>query len=290
MKRKLIHKQHKHSFPYPIKMTKTVYFLIQGQFGNNLFQYFAAEIMKKIYGYDEVKPTFHINLEFNTVIDDEKFKTIIARYMDNNTIQIDTSKDILLMGFFQRSEIFKYEREYITSLFNENNINNISNRIKIGNIVKYVSKHTIQPTKQDLTLHLRCGDFWDKEKNLSQMFHPLYLKDIIKGIKYEKLYIVANKSSESWEKEYYDQFEELNPIWINGNLGDDFDFLMKSNQLITSASTMSYMAAYLGNAENIHIPYNFHYGGSQGSGQHLADFNDKCTVHYEDSYWTPSAF
>jgi hypothetical protein len=99
---------------------------------------------------------------------------------------------------------------------------------------------------------------------------------------------VSNKAEQEWEKEYYQQFEELNPIWISGNLGDDFDFLMKSNQIITSASTMSYLAAYLGNAENIHIPYNFFYGGANGHGQHLAEFNDKCTVHYRDEYWTPS--
>ena len=53
---------------------KTVYFFIQGQFGNNLFQYFAAEIIRKLYNYDEVKPTFALNMEFNTVIDDMKFK------------------------------------------------------------------------------------------------------------------------------------------------------------------------------------------------------------------------
>ena len=53
---------------------KTVYFLVQGQFENNLFQYFAAEVIKKLYGYDEVHPTFQINLEFNTIVDDEKFK------------------------------------------------------------------------------------------------------------------------------------------------------------------------------------------------------------------------
>jgi len=269
---------------------KTVYFLIQGQFGNNLFQYFAAEIMKKIYNYDEVKPTFHINLEFNTVIDDDKFKTIITRYMANNTVEIDTSKDILLMGFFQRSEIFEYEREYIKSLFTTTNTNHISNRITIGNILKYQTKHTIQPDKNDLTVHLRCGDFWDKENNKTQIFHPDYIKDIIKGITYDKLFIVADKANHEWEKEYYSQFDELNPIWISGNLGDDFDFLMKSNQIITSASTMSWMAAYLGNAENIHIPYNFYYGGSQGNGQHLGSFNDKCTMHYEDMYWVPSAF
>ena len=49
---------------------KTVHFLVQGQFGNNFFQYLAAEIIKKIYGYDAVAPTWYINLEFITVIDD----------------------------------------------------------------------------------------------------------------------------------------------------------------------------------------------------------------------------
>jgi hypothetical protein len=266
---------------------KTVYFLVQGQFGNNLFQYFAAEIIKKIYGYDEVKPTFYINLEFNTVIEDPAFKTICARYMSGNIAQIDTSKDILMMGFFQRSEIFEWEREFVRGLFHKDNMNNISNRIKIGNIVTYQTKHTVQPTAKDLTLHLRCGDFWDHEKKQSQIFDPNYIKEIVKSIPYDKLYIVANKSEHAWEKEYYDHFEELNPIWINGNLGDDFDFLMKSNQIVTSASTMSYLAAYLGNASIIHIPYNYFYGGAQGDGQHLAEFNDKCIVHYRDEYWVP---
>jgi len=266
---------------------KTVYFLIDGPFENNLFQYFAAEIMKKIYNYDEVKPTFHINLEFNTVITDEQFKPIISRYMLGNIAEIDTSKDLLLMGFFQRSEIFEWEHAFIKSLFNENNTNNISNRIKISNIVKYQTKHVLSPSKKDVTLHLKCGDFWNKETNKTQILDPTYIKEIVRSIPHETLYIVANKAEEDWEKTYYDQFNELNPVWINGNLGDDFDFLMKSNQIITSASTLSWIAAYLGNAENIHIPYNFHYGGSQGNGQHLAGFSDKCTVHYRDEYWCP---
>ena len=116
---------------------KTVYFLIQAQFGCNLFQYFAAEIIKKLYNYDEVKPTFQINTEFNTPITDTTFKEIINAYMEDTRYDINTSKDILLMGYFQRSEIFLFERNYIRSLFSEDNMNNISNRIKISNIVKY---------------------------------------------------------------------------------------------------------------------------------------------------------
>ena len=267
---------------------KTVHFFIQGQFGNNFFQYLAAEMIKKIYGYDAVAPTWYINLEFNTVINDAAYKQIMLSHISGQQLPIDTSKDILLMGFFQRSEIMEYEREFFRGLFNESNMNNISNRIKIGNIVKYKSHHTIVPTENDLTLHLRCGDFWDHEQKKSQIFDPVALKDLIISIPHETLYIVREPPVHDWEKEYYQHFEELHPVWINGTLGDDFDFLMKSNKLITSASTMCYLAAYFGNASEIHIPYHSYHGGEEGNGQHLGAFNDKCKLYYSIDYWTPS--
>lgn len=266
---------------------KTVYFLIQGQFGNNLFQYFAAEFIRKLLNYDKVEPTFHINLEFNTIIDEQTFKEIITKHIAGEPIEFNRSKDVLMMGFFQRSEIFMKEREFFLSLFNAENTSNISNRIKIGNIVKYQTNHQNTPTENDLTLHLRCGDFWNHENNSSQIYHPDTLKDIIKTIPHDKLYIVANKAEFDWEKEYYKEFDELSPVWINGNLGDDFDFLMKSKKVITSASTMSWIAAYLGNADEIHIPYNTYYGGFEGSEQSLAEFSDKCKVYYNVNYWLP---
>lgn len=268
---------------------KTVNFLVQGQFGNNLFQYFAAEIIKKIYEYDEVKPTFHINLEFNTIIDDDKFKRIITAYLEGNRYEIDTTKDILMMGFFQRSEIFLKEREYLRSLFREDNMNNISNRIKIGNIVRYKTHHTIQPTENDLVLHLHCGDFWEHDKERSQIYHPDTLKGIIRTLHYDKLYIVANAATFDWEKEYYAQFDDLQPTWINGNLGDDFDFLLKAKKLITSASSMSWMAAYLGAATEVHIPYNSYYGGFESSAQSLAEPSETAKVYYDVAYWFPSS-
>ena len=267
---------------------KTVHFLLQGKFGDNFFQYLAAEVIKKIYGYDEVKPTFYINLEFNTVINDLTYKEIMLAHIEGNKIEIDTSKDILLMGYFQRSEIMKYDREFLKGLFHAGNTNNISNRIKIGNIVNYQSKHNVHPTEEDLTLHLPCEDLWDDEMKSSQIFDPEGLKEIISTIPHKTLYIVRNMPSLKWEKEYYSQFDSLNPVWINGNLGDDFDFLMKSSKLITSASTMSYLAAYFGNASEVHIPYHSYYGGEDGMNQHLAEFNDRCKVYRSIEYWYPT--
>jgi hypothetical protein len=272
---------------------KSVKFLVQGQFGNNLFQYFASEIIKKIYGYDEVKPTFEINLEFNTVIDDFKFKRIITAYLAGDKVEIDTSKDILLIGFFQRSEIFLKERDYLRSLFVEDNENNISNRIKISNIIKYKTKHTVEPTENDLVLHVRLAgtfqwaDFIDMENKTSQLYEPEKVKEIVRGIKYDKLYIVCNTPKADWEKEYISEFDDLNPIVITGLLGDDFDFMLKAKKLVTSASTMSWMAAFLGNADEVHIPYNKYYGGFESNSQSLAESGPNAKVYQDMRYWFP---
>jgi hypothetical protein len=272
---------------------KVVKFLVQGQFGNNLFQYFASEIIKKIYAYDEVKPTFEINLEFNTIIDDTKFKRIINAYLNGDKVEIDTSKDILMIGFFQRSEIFLKEREFIRSLFVEDNMSNISNRIKIGNIVKYQTKHTIEPTENDLVLHVRLAgsfqwaDFIDMENKTSQLYEPDRVKEIIKGITYDKLYIVCNTPKADWEKEYLSEFDELNPIIVSAGLGDDFDFMLKAKKFITSASTMSWMAAMLGNANELHIPYNTYYGGFESNSQSLAECSETAKLYKDMTYWFP---
>lgn len=272
-------------------MAPTVYFFTEGQLGNNLFQYFAAELIKKIYGYEEAKITLTINLEFNLVIDDEKFKTIITRYMEGNPVPLDTTRDILLMGFFQRSEIFEYERDYLLSLWNSDNTHYVNRNVQIKNIVNYQTKHTMEPTPRDLTLHLRLGDFattgvLTQNAPTSQIYDPAYLKALIQSIPHERLFIVHQKPKEDWEKEYEQHFDELNPIWIHGNLGDDFDFLMRSPTLITSASTLCWMAAFLGKGTSIHIPYNHAHGGKEGTGQNLDEYSLDCKVYYDVPTYT----
>lgn len=276
------------SYPERPDGKKTVYFFVQGKFGNNLFQYFAAKILCTIYQFDAVRPTFQMNLEFNHVIDDAKWMQIVRTHREGHTIELDPRKDILLIGFFQRSDVFGPLRAELKALFHAENTDHISNRIRIGNIVKYKSNHTLQLTTDDLTLHLRMGDFWDPVTERSQIFSPEDLKEIIGQIPHQRLFIVCQTPTEDWERAYVAEFNELNPTWINGNLGDDFDFMLRSSKLIVSASTMSYMAAFLGNATEVHLPYNYFYGGEEGTGQHLASFDDSvCHVHWNVRTWIP---
>lgn len=156
-----------------------VLFVAEGNIADNLFQYFAAEIVKKIYGYDEVKLTFQVDLEANMFMDNEKFKMMVARYMQGDPIPIDTTRPILLMGSFQRSEIFEYERDYVLSLFHKDNQSYVNRTVQIKNIVNYQSKLAIQPQETDLTLHIRLGD--------SPLYDPEYLTSLIKSIPHHNI-------------------------------------------------------------------------------------------------------
>jgi len=273
---------------------KTVYFyIIQGKLGDNLFQYFAAELIKKYYEYDEVKPAFETLAEPHTEIDDEKFKEIITAHIDGRKVELNTRKPIFLLGFFQRSEIFKFEREFIRSLFTLDNNSHISNRVTIANILKYQTRMDVQPTADDLTIHIQCGEFW--VKNRSQIYHPSFLKSIVSAIPHKTLYVISEPMFYDWEKDYLkdfkDEFKEYSPVFFTPTLGDSFDFLLRSTKLITSASPLAWMAGYLSTvAEQVHIPYNTYYGGVEGFEQSLAEFDTASIsqVYHNVKYWYPS--
>jgi hypothetical protein len=120
-----------------------------------------------------------------------------------------------------------------------------------------------------------------------QTVGDIILKNIIKDITYDKLYIVCNTPKAEWEKEYLAEFTDLNPVIITGLLGDDFDFMLKAKKFITSASTMSWMAALLGDADEIHIPYNTYYGGFESNSQSLAECTKNSKVYHGMTYWFP---
>jgi hypothetical protein len=124
-------------------------------------------------------------------------------------------------------------------------------------------------------MHIRLDDF----KGDNQIFDPVHLKNIIKEISYDKLYIVCDMLRQGWEKDYMKNFSELNPILISGSMLDDFKLMMTCKKILLSASTYSWMASYLNtNLQELYIPYNtFH-----GDDQNLAEPYNGITKIYRD--------
>jgi hypothetical protein len=261
---------------------KTVYFKLNGRFGNNFFQYLASEIIKKIYNFDEVKIYNNESINSNLLkIDDVLFKKIGNEYINGKVYVIDTNKSILLDGYFQRCEIFEYFRCYLVSLFNNENKNFINNKFQVCDIFNHKISHNITPGENDLVVHIRLDDFIGD----LQIFQPEEIINIINKISYEKLYIVCDKLRYLWEINYIEKFSHLKPIFISYSMLDDFKFIMSSKKIITSASTFAWLATFLGESNEIHIPYNTFHGGEESDSQNLGTFNDKCIVYKNLKYW-----
>jgi hypothetical protein len=221
-------------------------------------------------------------------IDDIKFKEIIHTYINLkdknlylNPKDFGIHKDIYMCGFFQRSEIFEYLRDYIKELYNIENKDSINDKYRICDTIL-----PINPLggPNDLIVHIRLDDFKHEGYN-SQIFNPLQIKNIIKSISYDKLYIVCDKLRYDWEREYMNFFNDLNPIHVSSTLIEDFSHMKSANKILISASTLSWIATYLGDANEVHIPYNSYHGGYEGTGPHLGSFNNKCIVYHDMKYY-----
>lgn len=256
------------------QMAPTVYFFSDGPLGHSLFQYFAAELIKKIYGYEEAKISLTINLEFHLVIDDEKFKTIVTRYLQGDPVPLDTTRDLLLMGYFQDSEFYEHEREHLRSLWNAENAHYVTRNVQVKQIVQYQSKHTMVPTAADLVVHLPLRDLSASHSGVLPIppcpwVERGYLQNLIASLPHERLFLVHD--ADSLDLPYARSFESLHPLWIHRTLGDDFDFLLRAPRLVTSSSSLSWMAAFLGHAREVHLPL--------VSSSRRGGFDSHCTVY-----------
>jgi hypothetical protein len=255
------------------KMSRIVCYKTVGRFANNLFQYFASQIIRKLFDYNEVKISQY-NPGNCLYIDNAKFKEICELYMQGKSYNISGFQNIYMDGFFQRSEIYLHYKDYIMSLFTESNTHKINESFSIRDIVLYNTKHII-PTENDLVIHLRLDDF----RLTKEVFEPNELIDILKTISFKNLYIICDTVKQQWEQDYINNFKEFNPIILSGNILDDFKLMTTCRRLLISASTYSWMASYLNmNLTELYIPYNRRHGDDQN----LTEPNNGVVKIYRD--------
>ena len=255
---------------------KIIYFIPDGRSGNNIFQYLAAEVIKHIFNFDIVQKINRVP-QNALVINDELYKNITEKYLENKEKIIYETKNIVLVGYFQRSDILLYLRDYLLKKFNKSNNTYINNTYKISDFSSDETKHKISLDENDLVLHLRLDDFIH-HNNPPNIFDKVEFCKYLDTIKFTKLYIVCDEIHHQWEKDYLDYFiNKYKAIILSGSLFDDFNFLKNCNRLVISNSTFSWIAAYLGNAKEVYIPYSDFYKTHQS----LKECHRNCKIHYD---------
>jgi hypothetical protein len=238
---------------------------IDGRFGNNLFQYLATKILQlklknnnRNYDYEyHLKINENINDKF--IVNDDNFLNIIE-----NVHIIPLNSSIYLDGYFQFEKHILEDKNYILSIINEKNNENINDKYKVSDVSKKLNSFDQFNVfnENELVIHLRLDDFIGDKVCMHYENYFNVLSKIPYTIK--KVTIIVDKCKQRWELEY------LNLIYsfcINKNLEvkiesgaellDDFCKLYYAKNLLSSNSTFCYLAGLLGNHKLTWCPSNY---------------------------------
>ena len=291
-----------------------VTFLVEGRTGNNIFQYLISKVLHIRFGHtyipiDEIE---NINAKLmqsrfdKSYFSEEEMKRFHVIYegdieyiLAGNVPDI-ADKDIVCIGYFQRSEIYlPYRNELLRLLKNSDEywIKNVavskldsalfcsqSHLRSYGEQSKKVfikdffhSTHDQVINENDIVVSLRLDDFIQYPSHRSDIIPPEYYLEILeKEMQHrDRLFIVSDKIKLHWEKKYIEYFQKWNPIFVQGDLFSDFAFMRDSPILLHSNSTFCWLASFFSeNKIKRYIP-NTHFYAAQ-SLKHIEE-NDTIT-------------
>lgn len=240
----------------------SISYFVSGRFGNNLFQYFATKVLGKILNKEYVfngskKPLTRgsnnekIKVENMVEVDEEMFNEIISKktqgtgYLTQGA-GYSIEGNIYVVGFFQTQDWITLYKEYIQSLFTEENVDRINDDYTISDIVKHVSK--IKPIRDDiLIVHLRMDDFFHNAYN-SEVIHPKSIIEEINKIEgINKIMFISDTLKKPWELSYVNHltYSVKNSIAISNSLLTDFGLLYKAKNLMLCRSTLGWISGIL---------------------------------------------
>jgi len=241
-----------------------IYILPRGGFGNIMFTYLIGSSLSKKYNmelyfienyqdkrklmkeYNLFKNCKFVNrLPNNTIVIKEKE----FRYSELPTL--DPTKNYFLDGYFQS---YKYSQNYLESIKND----------LFPNIEKF---------DNTIMLHVRRGDYL----NLPD-FHPVqsldYYKKSLEKIEHSKVLVFSDDLN---HVKTWDFFKDYNVEFIDKDVEECFNLMIRCNHFIISNSSLSLLAYHFGKEEKgknkICMPKNWF--GPKGPSFNLDDLVNK---------------
>ena len=244
-----------------------VTFIEQGRTGNLIFQYLACKLIQLIFGHQYTqKEIFLGQVDKYIQIEEDDFFSLFEK--DSKELQCN----ILLKGYFQKSDLYVKYRKELLSLLNES-INDTwkldGKEYSISQFLN-INDNILPISKNDIVLNLRLDDFIQLPRERSDILPPSYYLEMINRIiktPNTKIYIICDKIRYTWEQEYLDSFKNYNIIigipGYDGSLQSDFTIMRDCNILIHSNSTLCWIASFLSKVDNKQrfIPRTRFYGG-----------------------------
>ena len=249
--------------------------------GNILFQYLFAKSISIRFGHTYI-PIEEIPSRENTlVIYDSNSGELWSGEID------PSNRNIILDGFFQRSEYYVYNRgRILDSLYSTDDywIGCSGKKEYMRDFLTFTHKYLFHPN--DVVISLRLDDFIQLPCPTSDIIPPQYYLNVLENWVDQKsttptfgnLYIVCDRIRHDWERKYLDFFQKWSPILIQDTLQHDCAVMRDCPNLLHSNSTLCWFMSFVSKSKiSRFIPKTGFYGG-----QNL------CKIEYPDILTTIS--
>lgn len=289
-----------------------VSYAARGRTANNLFQYFATQVLLKmlndvsqkhkigityVYKYkNEIRP-YQPWLESTPEgwfeVTDEKFLDFYEKLKKEEYPTEILNKNLWFFGYYQFDQFLRENIEYVRSLFTSESSHIINDSIAMNNFAHQVK---IQPfnEKQEniLYTHIRLSDFIQNGHDNNIIHHESYYNLLKKIVEEDKkintIVIVMEKITREYEGIYLQnllkdlvKLEGVQIMFSSGSIFQDFATLYNAKKLVLSNSTYAWFAAILSEKNEVNwLPDTLNYY----SNQIFNKINDQ-TIQYSIKYW-----
>lgn len=250
-----------------------------GRFGNNLIQYFVTKIFQhhlNIHFNDSYKYIFNSSdvikkYDNYITVNDDNIDKIIESLSKSDPLEEFKNKHVIFNGYFQNADFLIKHRQYILLIFNSDNEDRVNEEYRVKDISTFIKNYVPTVKDSDIVVHLRLDDFYDKITPVQTII------DILNKVrhKYTDIYVVVDRIKYLYEIDYVNRICYNHKVsLVTSSMLNDFSLLYYSKNIVISNSTFSWVAAYLGKAENNWVPTTWY-----ASNTRLSKLNDKTIIY-----------
>ena len=224
-----------------------------GRFGNQLFRYVLCKVFTARFGHKYISREKLTNDDF-IIINEENINDFLENKQD-----VLNEKNVVLQGYFQKSELFvAYQKQIIDLVYDTHNEDywQVDNKNYFVKDFIINSKHNISLKPNDVVIHLRLDDFIQYPCVTSDILPPQYYTEILEKMKITSgtVYIICDKIKYDWEFKYIEFFNKWKPVVIQETLHHDIALMRDSNILVHSNSSLCWIISFLSNKIKRIIP------------------------------------